>query len=102
MLSILHLNDFFCKIQNSDSYYMSFFMKDEDLDKPIRTFSYLKKGEGKGAQQKKGKPKFPFLKKGEGKLVSNYHGKTNFAEKRKEDIEKNQLKREHDYWIEKK
>ena len=28
-------------------YKMSFFFKDEDLDKPVRTFNYLKKGEGK-------------------------------------------------------
>ena len=96
------LNDFFCKIQNRYSYYMSFFMKDEDVNKPIRTFSYLKKGEGKRAHQKPGNKKFPFLKKGEGKLVSNYHGNTTFAEKRKQHVEKVQIQREHDYWIEKK
>lgn len=103
MLSILHLNDFICKNQNRYPYYiMSFFIKDEDLSKPIRTFTYLKKGDGKKAHQKGKKEKFPFLKKGEGKLVSSFHGPTSFSEKRKEDIENLQLQREKDYWSNKK
>ena len=60
---------------------MSFFIKDEDLSKPIRTFTYLKKGDGKKAHQKGKKEKFPFLKKGEGKLVSSFHGPTSFRKK---------------------
>jgi hypothetical protein len=81
---------------------MSFFIKDEDVSKPIRTFTYLKKGDGKKAHQKGKKEKFPFLKKGEGKLVSSFHEPTSFSEKRKEYIENLQLQREKDYWFNKK
>ena len=37
---------------------------------------------------------FSFLKKGQGKLASDYHGETKFAKERKQKIIKEQLERE--------
>lgn len=37
---------------------------------------------------------FSFLKKGQGKLASDYHGETKFAKERKQKIIKDQLERE--------
>lgn len=78
---------------------MSFFIKDEDLDKPIKTFPYLKKGDGRKARMNRLKvAKQPFLKRGEGKLASANHGVTEFAKKRMEQIVKEQGAREQEYW----
>ena len=82
---------------------MSFFIKDEDLDKPIKTFPYLKKGDGRKARMDRLKvAKQPFLKKGEGKLASSRHGETEFAKNRMEQIQKEQVQREKEYWDNKK
>jgi hypothetical protein len=77
---------------------MSFFSKDEDLNKPVRTFNYLKKGEGRKAHERNKGKNFVYLKKGEGKLASSNHGVTKFAEKRKQQIIDEQEQREKEYW----
>jgi len=77
---------------------MSFFIKDEDVvNKPIRTFKYLKKGEGRKAHNSYNGPTHVFLKKGKGKLVSENHGETDFAKQRKIKITTEQEKREQDF-----
>ena len=73
---------------------MSLFEKDEDLKKPIRTFKFLKKGEGRKAHNNHVGDPHKFLKKGEGKLASQEHGETDFAKKRKEKTELEQNVRE--------
>ena len=80
---------------------MSFFVKDSDLNKPIRTFSYLKKGQRNQCHNKKKEEEFTYLKKGDGKLASFFHGDTNFASKRKEKVVEEQIKREKEFWIKK-
>ena len=77
---------------------MSFFFKEEDLDKPVRTFDYLKKGEGRQVHQRNEAGKFVFLKKGEGKLATSDHGPTKFAEKRHQQVIDEQEQREKEYW----
>ena len=77
---------------------MSFFFKEEDLDKPVRTFNYLKKGEGRQVHQRNDAGKFVFLKKGEGKLATSDHGSSKFAEKRQQQVINEQEQREKEYW----
>lgn len=76
---------------------MSLFEKDDDLKKPIRTFKYLKKGEGRKAHNNHVGEPHKFLKKGAGKLASENHGETEFAKKRKERVIAEQHQREQDY-----
>jgi hypothetical protein len=75
---------------------MSLFEKADDLKKPIRTFKYLKKGEGRKAHNNHVGDPHTFLKKGEGKLSSENHGETEFAKKRQEQVISEQNKREMD------
>jgi hypothetical protein len=76
---------------------MSFFEKDIDLKKPIRTFKYLKKGGGRKAHNNHVGEPHKFLKKGDGSLASENHGETEFAKKRKEQIISDQIQRESEY-----
>ena len=61
------------------------------------TFPYLKKGAGKRASNRFADiPRRPYLKKGDGNLASDFHGETEFAKKRKEDVIRTQIAREHE------
>ena len=72
---------------------------DTDFTSNKAPHTFLKRGEGKRISNKNEKKEsFPYLKKGCGKLASDYHGETEFAKKRKEQVIREQLERETDYY----